>query len=132
MSRGNGILPLRAACGPAIQLCGRRKISRDRHARIGGDRDERRVGAVLQQPPHQIGEQIAMAADRRIDAAGRVRQLGEQRLVERLAHAVQPLEFVAVDAAGVLDDARDRQRVMGGELRIEAVARREQPLTQAR
>ena len=60
-----------------------------------------------------------MAADRRIDAAGGVRQFGEQRLVERLAHAVEPLEFEALDAAGVLDDAGDRQRVVGGELRKE-------------
>ncbi len=43
----------------------------------------------------------------------------EQRVIERLAHAVQPLEFVAVGAAGVLDHARHRQRVVGGELRIE-------------
>ena len=33
---------------------------------------ERRVRAVLQQPAHQIGQQIAMAADRRIDAAGKL------------------------------------------------------------
>ena len=59
-----------------------------------------------------------MAADRRIDAAGGIRQFGEQRLVERLAHAVQPLKFEALDAAGVLDDAGDGQRVVGGELRI--------------
>src|SRR5580658_9141277 len=81
----------------------------DWHAWIGGDRYERRVGAVLQEPPYQIGQQIAMAADRRIDAAGGFRQLGEQRLVERLAHAVEPLEFKTFDATGVLDDAGDRQ-----------------------
>ena len=91
----------------------------DRHARVGGDRDEGGVGAVLQQPPHQIGEQIAMAADRRIDAAGSARHVGEQRLVERLAHAVQALELVALGAAGILDHAGDGQRVVGGELRIE-------------
>ena len=68
-----------------------------------------------------------MAADRRIDAAGGFRQLGEQRLVERLAHAIEPLEFKTFDATGVLDDAGDRQRVVGGELRKEPIARREQP-----
>ena len=73
---------------PAMRLCGRRRICVDRHVRIGGDRDERGIGAVLQEPPHQISEQIAMAADRRIDAAGRVGQFREQRGVERLAHAV--------------------------------------------
>ena len=64
----------------------------------------------------------------RRSAAGRFRQFGEQRLVERLAHAVEPLEFKTFDAAGVLDNAGDRQRVVGGELREQAVARREQPL----
>ncbi len=123
----------RAAAGCADGARARHRRSRpaaacrivvDRHRRIGGDRDERRVGAVLQQPPHQIGEQVAMAADRRIDPAGRARHLGEQRLVQRLAHAVQALEFVAFDAARLLDHARDGQRVVGGELRIEPRPRR--------
>ena len=43
---------------------------RDRHGLVGGKRDKGRVGAVLQQPPHQIGQQIAVAADRRVGAAG--------------------------------------------------------------
>ena len=67
-----------------------------------------------------------MAADRRIDAAGRRPDVGEQRLVERLAHAVQALEFVALDPAGLLDHARDRQRIVGGELRIEPRPRGQQ------
>ena len=58
-----------------------------------------------------------MAADRRVDAAGGLRQFRQQRRVERLAHAVEPLKFVALDAAGVLDHARDGERVVGGELR---------------
>ena len=94
----------------------------DRHAWIGGGGDERGVGAVLQQPPDEIGQQIAMAADRRIDPARRARHLGQQRLVQHLAHAVQALEFVALGAAGLLDHARHRQRVVGGELRIEPAA----------
>ena len=98
----------------------------DRHAFVGGDRNERGVGAVFQKPPHQIGEQIAMAADRRVDAARGIRQLGQKRGVERLAHAVQALEFEALDAARVLDDAGDGQRVVGGELRVKPSARREQ------
>ena len=64
-----------------------------------------------------------MAADRRVDPARRVRIFGAQRLVERLAHAVQALKLVAFDAAGVLDDARDGQRVVGCELRREARSR---------
>ncbi len=61
-----------------------------------------------------------MTADRRVDPAGRLRQFGEQQLVEHLAHAVQALELVAFDAAGILDHARDGERIVGGELRIEA------------
>ena len=53
--------------------------------------------------------------------------IGEQELVEHLAHAVQALELVAFDAAGVLDHARHRERVVGGELRIEPRPRRQQP-----
>ena len=67
-----------------------------------------------------------MAADRRIDPAGGVRIVGEQFLVERLAHAVQPLELVALGAAGRRHHARHRQRIVGGELREDARARREQ------
>ena len=67
-----------------------------------------------------------MAADRRIDAAGGIGHLREQRLVERLAHAVQALELVALDTAGFLDHRRDRERVVGGELRKQPRPRRQQ------
>ena len=60
-----------------------------------------------------------MAADRRVDPAGRRGVIGEHEVVEHLAHAVQALELVAFDAAGVLDHARHGERVVGGELRIE-------------
>ena len=82
---------------------GVRRMADDRHLGIGGRIDEGGVGAVLQQPPHQIGQQIAMAADRRVDAARCARGIAQQGLIERLAHAVQPLELVALDAAGRLD-----------------------------
>ena len=67
-----------------------------------------------------------MAADRRIDPARRAGHVAQQRLVERLAHAVEALEFVAVDAARRLDHARDGERIVGGDLRIEPRPRREQ------
>ena len=44
---------------------------------IGGAGDEGTVGAVFDQPPHQIGEQVAMRADRRIDPAGDARALAQ-------------------------------------------------------
>ena len=68
----------RVACAPAIDALRPAQDCRDRHVRIGGDRDERRVGAVLQKPPHQISQKIAMAADRRIDPAGGVGKFGAE------------------------------------------------------
>ncbi len=78
--------------------------------RIGDDLVERRllvddavdeggVGAVLEQAAHEIGQQILVAADRGIDAARLTEAIGralgaDDLLVERLAHAVQPLELV--------------------------------------
>ena len=46
--------------------------------------------------------------------------------VERLAHAMQALELVAVVAAGPLDDGGDGERVVGRELREEARPQRQQ------
>jgi hypothetical protein len=86
--------------------------------------DEGGVGAVLQQAAHQIGEQILMAADRRVDARGDAHGLRRHHLlVERLAHAVEALELQLVArgrlAAGHLDHRREAVRVVGGELREE-------------
>ena len=72
---------------------------RNRHAFVGGDRDEGGIGAVLKKPPHQISQQIAMAADWCVHAAHYVRQLRKERRVERLPHAVQALELETGDAA---------------------------------
>ncbi len=65
----------------------------DGHGFIRGLRHEGRIRAVLQQSPHQIGEQVAMAADRRVGAVRDVRAILAQLRIERLAHAVQALEF---------------------------------------
>ena len=92
----------------------------NRHAIVGRLRHERRVGAVLQQPPHQIGEQVAMAADRGIGAVGDVGMILGELFVERFAHAVQALEFEAAAILRKLQHGRDRQRVVGGELREDA------------
>ena len=59
-----GFCGLRASRAAAIAALRPAQNLLDRHARIGGDRDERGIGAVFQQPPHQIGEEIAVAADR--------------------------------------------------------------------
>ncbi len=69
-----------------------------------------------------------MAADRRVDPAGGLRQLGQQHLVEHFPHAVQALKFIVRDPARILDHARDGERIVGGELRIEPRPRRQQPV----
>ena len=64
-----------------------------------------------------------MTADRRINAASRIRQLGKKRVIKRLAHAMKTLEFESRNAAGVLDHAGDGECVVSGELRKKPVAR---------
>ncbi len=64
----------------------------DRHARVDQLMNEGRVGTVLQQAAHQIGQQILVRADRGVDAdvAG---VLLDHRVVQGIAHAVQALEL---------------------------------------
>lgn len=92
----------------------------DGNAVVGSQRDERRVSAVLQKPPDQIGQQIAMAADRGVGAAGESRPVRMKLRVKRVAHAVQALKFETSITSCQFGDSRDRQRIVGGELRINA------------
>ena len=95
-----------------------------RQARIDDAIDERSIGAVLQQAPHQIGQQVFMRAHRRIDAAGKLAPgPAHHAVVELRAHAVQALEFESVGiAAEHFRDVRDGVRVVRGELWIDALA----------
>ena len=102
----------------------------DRHARVGDAVDEGSVGAVLEEAAHQIREQRLVRADRRIDPARPIELVAaDHLLVERLAHAVQALEFVlaAIEiGAGEDEDGSERLRIVGGELRIDRLGRGEQ------
>ena len=105
--------------------------SREARYRIGDDLidrlrlvddpvDKGGVGAVFEQPTHQIGQQVLMAADRSIDPARPIHPLWPDDLfVERLAHPVQTLKLVIPARAGELEDGGHRMGVMGGELWIE-------------
>ena len=65
-----------------------------RHALIKEGMHEGGVGTVFQQAAHQIGQQILMAADRRINAAGQGGAVMLRRGgIERIAHAVQALKL---------------------------------------
>ena len=95
------------------------------HAGIDDAVDERRVGAVLEQAPHEIREQRLVRADRRVDAAGPAEfRIAHDLVVHGLAHAVQALELV-VGVARQRVDRRDRVRVVGRELREERIRRGE-------
>ena len=67
-----------------------------------------------------------MHAYRCVGANAQQRMFREQGCIKCIAHAVQALKFVPLDTAGALDDAGDGERIMGGELRINVIAQREQ------
>ena len=94
---------------------------------------ERGVGAVFQQTTHKIRQQRFVGADRRVDTARAVEfAIGDftgHLLVQRLAHAVQALEFVlsrVVVLPGQLINCRQGVSVMGRELRIDQARHRQQ------
>ena len=102
----------------------------DRNILIGDLVDEARIGPVLQQPPHQIGQQRLMAPHRRIDTAGAGELvLGHHLFIERFAHAVQALELVIPDfevRPGQRMDRRHGLRVVGRKLRKHHIPRRQE------
>ena len=93
---------------------------------------KRGIGAVFEQAPDEIGEQLLVASDRRVDPhrrariADRVLELG-QLLVQRLAHAVQALELERPALRQRLHLA-DGVRIVGRERRVDDVAGVEQRL----
>ena len=88
--------------------------------------DETAVRAIFQQAADQIGQQVAMSADRRICAA--VIAVRTHKAVKQpLPHAVQPLEFKIALFARPLEDRRDRQGIMRRKRRTD-IARGEHVL----
>jgi hypothetical protein len=84
----------------------------DRHVLVGDAVDEAGVGAVLQQPAHEVGQQVFVAADRGVDAAGDVQAVGRNHLgVEVVAHAMEFLEF---EAASFFFSLREKVPRRGG------------------
>ena len=95
-----------------------------RQAGIDDAIDERGVGAILEQAPHQVRQQVFVRAHRRVHAAGVLAPGPAHHAVVQLrAHAVQALEFEAIRvAAEHFGDVRDGVRVVRRELRIDALA----------
>ena len=84
---------------------------------------KRAVRAVFQQAAHQIRQQIVVVADRCINAAA-VQVLIFGDFVQRLAHAVQALEFVVDEVLLIVNQMQNRTHGVGvvrGELRVDAV-----------
>ena len=101
---------------------------RDGDRRVDDPVDERAVGAVLEQPPHEVGEQRLVRADGRVDAAGAIElRLPDDLVVDALAHAVQALELV-LRIAGELVHGGDGECIVARELRIDGVGGREHRL----
>jgi hypothetical protein len=98
---------------------GRRAALR-RHALVGDLVDEAGVGAVLQQAADQVGQQVAMAADRRIDPRGDALFSADEPLIEAPPMPCRRWNSKSRARAGPLQDGRDGQRVVGGEGRIDA------------
>ena len=102
----------------------------DRHVRVGEAVHERGVGAVLEQPAHEIRQQVLVAPHRRVDAAGDA-ELGRRHdlFVQAVAHAEEALELECVvrqRALGcVLDDRRRGVGVVRRKHRVQAVVRGE-------
>ena len=100
-----------------------------RHILIHDLVHERRIGAVFQQAAHQIGQQIAMCPDRRIDAAARP-LIGQHQIMQPFAHAMQALKLELAQAdTGRLRQIQNRRhgmRIMARELRIDAVGHAQQ------
>ena len=70
-----------------------------------------------------------MAADRRVGAMGDVGAVFAELCIQRLAHAMQALEFESARFAfRQFEDGRDRQRIVGGELRKDPRPQRQQLL----
>ena len=89
---------------------------------VGDTVDKGHVGAVFQQPAHQVGQQVFVRAHRRIDATGNIEALRIGNVgIQFLAHAVQPLEF-ELPAGRMMIDIAHGVGIMGGELRIYAGA----------
>ena len=85
---------------------------------VGQLMHEARVRPILQQPPHKIREQVAMPANRRVDAAV-IAVLMDQPFVQPLTHAVQALELEVARVPCPFEDGGDRQRVVRRERRID-------------
>ena len=105
-----------------MQPQGRSQQQVHAHGLVGELVDEGVVGAVFQQPAHQVRQQVAVLAHGRIHAHRHGRREAQDLAVDPLAHAVQPLQLeLRGYCRGHLQDRCDRAGVVRGELRVDHV-----------
>ena len=90
--------------------------------RIGQLVHETGVRPILQQPPDQIRQQVAVPAHRRIDAT-MIPLLPHQPLVQPIAHPMQSLELEIAVVARPFQDGGDGQRIVAGKGRADILGR---------
>ena len=120
-------LPARLACG--IYRVGEQVVNGN--GIVDHAVDERRVGTIFQQTPHQVGQQRLVAAHRCVDAAGQSEvRTADHPVVQALAHAVQALQFELAGTRGFrqLQHSGEREGVVGGELGKDALLVSQQAL----
>ncbi len=121
-------IALRFECGQLYNRIGRQFLRRD--VRIGHTVDKAGIGPVLQQAAHQIGEQVTVAADGRINAHRclAITLDPAKRVIDILAHSVQPLEFeFCVVLCGQGFHCADCIGVMRSESRVDSIAGCQEP-----
>ena len=115
--RGDGRIRFFGSCGGFLNRIGDDRLNR--RFIVREPVNERGIRAVLQQPAHEIGQEIAMAAHRCVNAA-RLAQRLDGFPVQGLPHAIEALVLVR-GVTGQFGNGGDGLGVVGCELRIEAV-----------
>ena len=87
---------------------------------IGELMNEAGVRSIFQQPADEIGQQILVPTDWRIDAA-MITLVMNKPLVKTFAHAVESLELEVAAFARPFEDRRHRKRVMRRKGRIDVL-----------
>ena len=105
-----------------MRLCNRNRVG-DNGARVDCFIIElinkRGIGTVFQQSPHQIGQKLAVRANRGIDAAGHATLL-HQKIVLHLTHAMKPLKLESAVLTCHVQNGNASVHIVGGKVRIDA------------
>src|SRR4051794_9592594 len=102
-----------------------KRILHEQHRRslsVGQLMHKRTVGAVFQQTPYQVSQQIAKTSNRRVNAHLRIRSLLADSSVQAGSHAMQALKLkrtMSIKVLGQLRYAGNAQRVVRRKLTMD-------------